>query len=151
MLLSARQQERLNLKFWRLDFNMNSIFSKIIRREIPGHIILEDDHFIAFLDVMPLVPGHVLAVPKREVDYIFELEEDELAGLMTFSRKVARALKQAIKCRRIGISVIGLEVPHAHVHLVPINSADDLNFTRPKLNPTPEELKEIADRIRTFL
>ena len=127
---------------------MASIFSKIIAREIPAHIILEDDHFIAFLDVMPLVPGHVLVVPKKEVDYIFDLEDSDLGPMMIFAKKVARALRKAVPCRRIGISVIGLEVPHTHVHLVPMQSADDVNFTRPKLKPTPEELAEMAARIR---
>lgn len=127
---------------------MSSIFSKIIHREIPAHIILEDENFISFLDVMPLVHGHVLVVPKKEVDYIFDLDENDLSGLMLFSRKVAKALKRAVPCRRIGMSVIGLEVPHTHVHLVPMNTADDLNFTRPKLSPTQEELKNMADRIR---
>lgn len=127
---------------------MSSIFSKIIRREIPAHIILEDESYISFLDVMPLVHGHVLVVPKKEVDYIFDLNEEELSGLMKFSRRVAKALRKAVPCRRIGMSVIGLEVPHTHVHLVPMNSADDLNFTRPKLSPSQEELKNMADRIR---
>jgi len=127
---------------------MSSIFSKIIRREIPAHIILEDESYISFLDVMPLVHGHVLVVPKKEVDYIFDLNEEELLGLMKFSRRVAKALRKAVPCRRIGMSVIGLEVPHTHVHLVPMNSADDLNFTRPKLSPSQEELKNMADRIR---
>lgn len=127
---------------------MASIFSKIIAREIPAHIILEDDHFIAFLDVMPLVPGHVLVVPKKEVDYIFDLEDSDLGPMMIFAKKVARALRKVVPCRRIGISVIGLEVPHTHVHLVPMQSADDVNFTRPKLKPTPEELAEMAARIR---
>ncbi|MFZ9981539.1 MAG: HIT family protein [Cyclobacteriaceae bacterium] len=130
---------------------MSSVFSKIISREIPAHIILEDDRFIAFLDVMPLVNGHVLVVPKKEVDYIFDLDDSDLRDLMVFSRKVAAALRKAVSCRRIGVSVIGLEVPHTHVHLVPINKADDLNFTRPKLKPATEELQVMADRIRSFL
>lgn len=127
---------------------MSSIFSKIIHREIPAHIILEDENFISFLDVMPLVQGHILVVPKKEVDYIFDLDENDLSGLVLFSRKVAKALKKAVPCRRIGISVIGLEVPHTHIHLVPMNSADDVNFTRPKLSPSQEELKNMAERIR---
>ncbi|MEY3405355.1 MAG: HIT family protein [Cyclobacteriaceae bacterium] len=128
---------------------MSSIFSKIIAREIPAHIVLEDDSFIAFLDVMPLVPGHVLVVPKKEVDYIFDLEDDDFGPMMIFAKKVAKALRKAVTCRRIGISVIGLEVPHTHVHLVPMNSADDVNFTRPKLKPSSEELIQMAERIRS--
>ena len=127
---------------------MASIFSKIIAREIPAHILLEDDHFIAFLDVMPLVPGHVLVVPKKEVDYIFDLQDEDLGPMILFAKRVAKALRKAVPCRRIGISVIGLEVPHAHVHLVPMNSADDVNFTRPKLKPSPDELAQMAERIR---
>ena len=130
---------------------MPSVFSKIINREIPAHIILEEDRFIAFLDVMPLVHGHVLVVPKKEVDYIFDLDDADLGDMMVFAKKVASALRKAVKCRRIGVSVIGLEVPHTHVHLVPMDSADDLNFTRPKLKPTTEELRETAERIRSFL
>lgn len=127
---------------------MASIFSKIIAREIPAHILLEDDQFIAFLDVMPLVPGHVLVVPKKEVDYIFDLQDEDLGPMILFAKRVAKALRKAVPCRRIGISVIGLEVPHAHVHLVPMNSADDVNFTRPKLKPSPDELAQMAERIR---
>jgi len=130
---------------------MPSVFSKIINREIPAHIILEEDRFIAFLDVMPLVHGHVLVVPKKEVDYIFDLDDADLGDMMVFAKKVASALRKAVKCRRIGLSVIGLEVPHTHIHLVPMDSADDLNFTRPKLKPTTEELRETAERIRSFL
>jgi histidine triad (HIT) family protein len=130
---------------------MPSVFSKIINREIPAHIVLEEDRFIAFLDVMPLVHGHVLVVPKKEVDYIFDLDDADLGDMMVFAKKVASALRKAVKCRRIGVSVIGLEVPHTHVHLVPMDSADDLNFTRPKLKPTTEELRETAERIRSFL
>jgi histidine triad (HIT) family protein len=126
---------------------MASIFTRIINREIPGHIIAEDDRYIAFLDITPLVMGHTLVVPKQEIDYIFNLDDDTLAGLMVFAKKVSHAVKAAIPCKRIGVSVIGLEVPHTHVHLVPMNSADDVNFTRPKLNPTPAQLKEVADRI----
>jgi histidine triad (HIT) family protein len=129
---------------------MPSVFSRIINREIPAHIILEDDRFIAFLDVMPLVTGHVLVVPKKEVDYIFDLEDADLRDMMVFAKKVAVGLRKAIECRRIGVSVIGLEVPHTHVHLVPMHSADDVNFTRLKLNPTPEELKATAAHIRSF-
>lgn len=127
---------------------MASIFTRIINREIPGHIIAEDNKFIAFLDVMPLVHGHVLVVPKQEVDYIFDLDDATLSGLYVFAKKVAVAIKKAVPCKRIGIAVIGLEVPHAHVHLVPMNSVGDINFTQPKLKPSTEELTTIADKIR---
>lgn len=130
---------------------MASIFTKIINREIPAHIILEDKDYIGFLDVMPLVPGHVLVVPKREEDYLFDLDDQRFGPLFIFSKKIAKALKNAIPCKRIGVSVIGLEVPHVHIHLVPMNSADDLNFTRPKLKPAQEELAQIAAQIRAEL
>jgi histidine triad (HIT) family protein len=126
---------------------MASIFTRIINREIPAHIIAEDDRFIAFLDVMPLVEGHVLVVPKQEVDYIFDLEESTLADMMVFAQKTAKALKKTISCKRIGVAVIGLEVPHTHVHLVPMNTMGDINFTRPKLSPSPEELATVAKAI----
>lgn len=127
---------------------MSSLFSKIINGDIPCHKIAENDSFIAFLDIMPLVKGHALVVPKIETDYIFDLSEKELSEILLFAKDVAAKLKRAVPCKRIGISVIGLEVPHAHVHLVPMNSADDLNFTRPKLTISQEELAEIAERIR---
>ena len=130
---------------------MASIFTRIINREIPGHIIAEDDKFIAFLDVMPLVHGHVLVVPKQEVDYIFDLDDATLSGLHVFAKKIAGAIKKAVPCKRIGMAVIGLEVPHAHVHLVPMNSVGDINFTQPKLKPSTEELIAVADRIRKAL
>lgn len=127
---------------------MASIFTRIINREIPGHIIAEDDKFIAFLDVMPLVHGHVLVVPKQETDYIFDLDDETLSGLYVFAKNVAAAQKKVIFCKRIGIAVIGLEVPHAHVHLVPMNSVGDINFTQPKLKPSQEELASVAEKIR---
>ena len=127
---------------------MASIFTRIINREIPCHIVAENDKYIAFLDVMPLVHGHVLVVPKQEVDYIFDLDDARLSGLSVFAKRVAGAIKKAIPCKRIGIAVIGLEVPHAHVHLVPMNSVGDINFTQPKLKPSTEELTTIADKIR---
>lgn len=127
---------------------MASLFSKIIKGEIPSHKIAEDDNFFAFLDVFPLVPGHVLVVPKKETDYIFDIDDAELAQMMVFAKQVAVVLKKAIPCKRIGVAVIGLEVPHAHIHLVPMNSADDLNFTRPKMSPSQDELKQIAEKIR---
>ena len=127
---------------------MASIFTRIINREIPGHIIAEDDRFIAFLDITPLVTGHTLVVPKKELDYIFDLEDDTLAGLTLFAKKVAHAVKKTIPCKRIGVAVIGLEVPHVHIHLVLMNSMGDINFTKSKLNPSKEELAEVAERIR---
>jgi len=127
---------------------MASLFTKIIDREIPGHIVAEDEDFIAFLDIMPLVKGHLLVVPKVEVDYIFDLEDNIYMGLHLFAKKVALALKKAIPCTRIGTAVIGLEVPHVHIHLVPMNIIDDLNFTRPKLKLSHEELAQIAASIR---
>lgn len=130
---------------------MASIFTRIINREIPGHILAEDDTFIAFLDVMPLVHGHVLVVPKQEVDYIFDLDDATLSGLYIFAKKVAKAIKKAVPCKRVGIAVIGLEVPHTHVHLVPMNSVGDINFTQPKLKPSQEELSAVAERIRKEL
>lgn len=130
---------------------MPSIFTRIINREIPGHIVAEDDRFIAFLDIMPLVPGHTLVIPKRETDYIFDLSAGELGDLMTFAQQVAVGVRRAVPCRRVGVSVIGLEVPHAHVHLVPLNHVDDMNFSRAKMKPSQEELKAVADRIRAAL
>jgi histidine triad (HIT) family protein len=127
---------------------MPSIFTRIINREIPASIIAEDDRFIAFLDVMPLVAGHTLIVPKQEVDYIFDLDDTTLADMMVFAKKVARVLKKSIECKRIGVAVIGLEVPHTHVHLVPMNTMGDINFSRPKLSPSKEELEKIANTIR---
>ena len=126
---------------------MPSLFTKIINREIPAHIVAEDDRYIAFLDINPLVMGHTLVVPKKEVDYIFDLDDDTLAGLQLFSKKVARAISKAIPCQRIGVAVIGLEVPHTHVHFVPLNSMDDINFSRPKLKPSKEELQAVAEKI----
>ncbi|MBY5949859.1 HIT family protein [Algoriphagus sp. NF] len=127
---------------------MASIFTKIINREIPGHIIAEDENNIAFLDIMPLVRGHVLVVPKKEVDYIFDMASEDLTALHLFAQKVAKAMDKTIKCTRIGVAVIGLEVPHVHIHLVPLKTMDDINFTRPKLKLSQEELGEIADTIR---
>ncbi len=127
---------------------MATIFTKIINREIPAHIVAEDEQFIAILDIMPLVTGHTLVIPKKEVDYIFDLDNDTLAGMSLFAKKVAQAVKQVIPCKRIGVAVIGLEVPHTHVHLVPMNAMGDINFTRPKLNPSKEELEKVAGKIR---
>ena len=127
---------------------MPSIFTRIINREIPGYIVAEDENYIAFLDINPLVLGHTLVVPKQEVDFIFDLDDDILAGLNVFAKKVAHAIKKAVPCKRIGVAVIGLEVPHTHVHLVPMNSMGDLNFTRSKLSPSKEALETVAKKIR---
>ena len=126
---------------------MATIFTKIIKGEIPCYKIAEDDKYFAFLDINPLKAGHTLVVPKEETDYLFDLEDDQLAGLILFSKKVAAAIKEAIPCNRIGVAVLGLEVPHAHIHLVPMDSMDDVNFKNPKLKFSPEEFKEIAAKI----
>lgn len=126
---------------------MASVFSKIVAGEIPAHKVAETDEFLAFLDVHPLAKGHVLVIPKAEVDYLFDLEDELYIGLQAFAKKVAAGLKKAIPCNRIGVAVIGLEVPHAHIHLVPINGMDDLNFSRPKLKLSPKELNEVAEKI----
>lgn len=130
---------------------MPSIFTRIISGEIPCHKIAENERYFAFLDIMPLAPGHVLVVPKVEVDYIFDLDEDLLSGILPFARRIAVAMEKAIPCERIGISVIGLEVPHAHVHLLPLRTMDDINFSRPKLKMSNEELAAIAAAIRQHL
>jgi len=127
---------------------MASLFSRIISRELPAEIVAEDEQFIAFLDIMPLVKGHVLVVPKREVSYIFDLEPGELSALHLFAQQVAKAMDKTLTCTRIGMAVIGLEVPHVHIHLVPLRTVDDINFTRPKLKLTQEELAETAALIR---
>ena len=129
---------------------MASIFSKIVNGEIPCHKIGESEDFLAFLDISPLVKGHTLVIPKMEVDYFFDLDDDVLANLMLFSKRIARAIEAAIPCQRIGVSVIGLEVPHTHVHLIPINTMDDMNFNREKLELSQQELADIADKIRQF-
>lgn len=128
---------------------MASIFTKIISGEIPSYKIAEDDKFLAFLDVFPLVHGHVLVVPKKEIDYIFDIDDTDLSEMMIFAKGVAKALKKSVECKRIGIAVIGLEVPHAHIHLVPMNTANDVNFTQAKLKPSQEELSSMADKIRS--
>jgi histidine triad (HIT) family protein len=128
---------------------MPSIFSRIVSGEIPCHKIAETSEFLAFLDVMPLVPGHVLVIPKKEVDYIFDIGTEEYQALWAFAAEVAKGLKKAVPCKRIGVAVIGLEVPHAHIHLVPMNEVGDINFTRPKMKPTQEELAVLAQKIRT--
>ncbi|MBS1976269.1 MAG: HIT family protein [Bacteroidetes bacterium] len=130
---------------------MASIFTRIINREIPGQIVAEDNNYIAFLDIMPLQHGHTLVVPKQEIDYIYDLDDQTLAGLHVFSKKVASAIKKATGCKRIGVAVLGLEVPHAHIHLVPMNAMSDVNFSNPKLKPTAKELSEMAEKIKRYL
>jgi len=129
---------------------MPSIFSKIIAGEIPCYKIAENDHYIAFLDVFPLKKGHTLVVPKKEVDYLFDLDTETYAGLMSFTKEVAAALQKAVPCNRIGVCVIGLEVPHAHIHLIPINTENDMNFRNEKLKFTKEEFDAVASTIRTM-
>lgn len=124
-----------------------TIFSRIIAGEIPSYQIAENDKFFAFLDIFPLRAGHVLVVPKKETDNLFDLPEDYLSQILLFARPIAKAIEKSFECNRCGISVVGLEVPHAHVHLIPINSANDLNFTQAKLKLSPEQLKKVQEKI----
>ncbi len=126
---------------------MASIFSKIAAGEIPSYKIAENDRYYAFLDINPVAEGHTLVIPKREEDYIFDLDDDEYAGLQLFAKRVAGAIKKAMPCKRVGVAVMGLEVPHAHIHLIPINKESDMNFFGDKLSPSPERMKEIAGKI----
>ena len=128
-----------------------TIFSKIISGEIPGYKIAEDDYFFAFLDVFPLREGHVLVVPKVEVDKIFDLDDDLLSRMLVFAKPIAKAIEKAFPCNRCGISVLGIEVPHAHMHLIPINNANDLNFNQPKMKVGEEDLKKIQQKILAVL
>jgi len=130
---------------------MSSIFIKIINNEIPSFKVSEDENYLAFLDAFPLAYGHVLVVPKKETDYLFDLNSEEYLGLWRFSQKIAKAMDKVIVCQRIGVAVIGLEVPHAHVHLVPINGVSDINFEKPKKQFSDEKMKEIANKIRQAL
>jgi len=127
---------------------MSSIFSKIIAGEIPCHKVAENDQFLAFLDIMPLKEGHVLVIPKVEVDFIFDMEDDLLGEMMVFAKKVAQQMKRALPCKKIGVTVIGLEVPHAHIHLIPIDSVTDMDFSKPKLKLETAQLEEIAHLIK---
>jgi len=128
---------------------MASIFTKIINGDIPSYKIAEDDNYFAFLDINPLSKGHALVVPKKEVDYLFDLDDDILGGLHVFAKKIAKAIAKAVPCKRIGTAVIGLEVPHAHLHLIPINKISDLSFEKPKLKLSEAEFKEILEKIRS--
>jgi len=128
-----------------------TIFSKIISGEIPAYKVAESVEFLAFLDISPLAEGHVLVIPKQEVDYIFDLDDETYTGLQIFAKIVATGIKKAVPCKKVGVAVIGLEVPHAHIHLIPMNEVGDLNFSRPKLSFTPEQLEATADKIREAL
>lgn len=130
---------------------MPTIFSRIISGEIPCHKIAENETYFAFLDIMPLAPGHVLVVPKIPVDYMFDVDDEILAGMLPFAKRIAHAMEKVIPCERIGVSVIGLEVPHAHMHLIPLRTMDDINFSRPKLKMSNAELAEIAAKIVSHL
>lgn len=126
---------------------MTTIFSKIVRGEIPSHKVAENEQYLAFLDIRPLAKGHTLVIPKKEVDNVFDLDEQTYAGLWLFAQKVALAIGKTMPCERVGVAVIGLEVPHAHIHLVPINGIYDIDFSKPKLELSPDEFQSIAQRI----
>jgi len=128
---------------------LSTIFSRIIKGEIPCYKIAEDENYFAFLDINPLNVGHTLVIPKKEEDYFFDLEDQELGGLLVFAKKIAKAIEKEVECERIGIAVLGLEVPHAHVHLVPINGIYDIDFSKPKLKLSPKEFEDIAEKIRS--
>lgn len=130
---------------------MSSIFTKIIRGDIPSYKIAESEDYYAFLDINPLAKGHTLVIPKKETDYIFDMDDAELAGMMVFAKKVAHAIKKQIDCKRIGVAVLGLEVPHAHIHLVPINGIYDIDFSKPKLSFEPAEFQNMAKAIHSGL
>ncbi|MDD4922609.1 MAG: HIT family protein [Bacteroidales bacterium] len=130
---------------------MASIFSRIVSGDIPCYKIAEDEQFFAFLDISPLTLGHTLVIPKKEIDYLFDLEDDQMAGISVFAKKIAIAIKKAVPCKRISLAVIGLEVPHAHIHLIPIQKESDMLFSNRKLSPSPEEMERIAADIRKQL
>ncbi len=130
---------------------MSSIFTKIVKGEIPSYKIAETEDYYAFLDINPLAKGHTLVIPKKEIDYLFDIEDDYYAGLLVFAKKIARAIEKVVPCKRMGMTVIGLEVPHAHIHLIPINSIYDMDFKQPKLKFTPGEFEQIAADIRKAL
>ena len=126
---------------------MTTVFSKIVKGEIPSYRIAEDDRFYAFLDIFPLAKGHTLVIPKKEIDYLFDMEDELLAEMNVFAKKIARAIETVVPCKRIGVAVLGLEVPHAHIHLIPINSEADISFSRPKLKFSEEEFMKLAENI----
>ena len=130
---------------------MASIFTKIVNGQIPAYKIAETEKFLAFLDIFPLAKGHVLVIPKNETDYIFDLETDEYVELWAFAKKIAKAIDKAIPCKRVGVAVIGLEVPHAHIHLIPLQTVEDINFSKPKLKLESSVFEEIADKIKDKL
>lgn len=130
---------------------MASIFSKIVAGEIPSYKIAENDDFYAFLDINPITQGHTLVIPKKEVDYIFDIDDNELGRMMIFAKKIAVALKKAIPCTRVGVAVMGLEVPHAHIHLIPIHQESDMHFGHPKLKLTTDEFQTITKKIMAYL
>ena len=130
---------------------MNTIFCKIISGEIPCNKIAENDEFFAFLDINPVSKGHTLVIPKKEIDYFFDIDDDEIGRMMIFAKKIAIAIKKAIPCIRVGVAVMGLEIPHAHIHLIPIVKESDMHFGNPKQKTTPDELKIIAESIKTYM
>jgi len=130
---------------------MASLFSKIVAGEIPSYKIAEDEHYYAFLDIFPLAKGHTLVIPKKEVDYLFDLDDEAYAGLQLFAKKIALALKKAVPCKKVGVAVLGLEVPHAHIHLIPMQSEQDINFANPKKKFSPEEFEAIRSAIAAQL
>jgi len=130
---------------------MATLFTKIVNGEIPSYKIAENDKYYAFLDIFPLAKGHTLVIPKNEVDYLFDVEDELLAGMIVFSKKIALAIEKVMPCKRIGVAVLGLEVPHAHIHLIPINSEADISFSNPKLKLAEQEFIEIAEKIRSEL
>ena len=130
---------------------MATIFTRIVNRDLPAHIVAENDDYLAFLDINPLVEGHTLVIPKKEVDYIYDLDDDTLTGLHLFAKRVANGIQSVMPCERVGVTVIGLEVPHAHIHLIPISTMDDMNFSRMKLSLSPAELKATAEKIKSAI
>jgi len=130
---------------------MATLFTRIIEGEIPCYKIAEDEKYFAFLDINPLAKGHTLVVPKEETDYLFDMSDNSLAGMAVFAKKIALAIGKSVPCKRVGVAVLGLEVPHAHIHLIPVNSLNDINFARPKLKLTPEEFEAVAEKIRAAL
>lgn len=130
---------------------MASVFTKIIQGEIPCHKVAEDDRFLAFLDINPLAKGHTLVIPKKEVDYIFDLEDTMLSDLVLFAKKISKGIEKVVSCQRIGLTVIGLEVPHVHIHLIPINGINDMNFSNPRVAMTKEEMATLSDSIASNL
>lgn len=129
---------------------METIFSKIIRGEIPAYKVAEDEHFLAFLDISPLAKGHTLVIPKNPVDYIFDMEGEDFNGIWIFAKEVAKKIKKAIPCKKVGLAVVGLEVPHAHIHLVPIDEISDINFSNERLSLSDEEYREIQEKIKNI-